>query len=229
MNVSLFCGLLVVSSAGLTSADTISLTNGKEIEGTVRAYSRMTFEIADKHGVITRQPQAAIKKISFNSPGVTVTTSNRGTIKGTLQQYEGSTFTVKNEKGDSETIASTLVKDMTVTAEGGKPKVIARGNTVNLEEHLVPGKVTIVDFYADWCGPCRAISPFLDKLAKSDSDVVVRKVDIIKWGTPVTQQYGINSIPHIRIYDGKGKLTGIIKGVDERGVTELVKKAKANS
>ena len=84
----------------------------------------------------------------------------------------------------------------------------AGGQAINLDNVLVEGKVTIVDFYADWCGPCRAISPALEQIASSDPAVYLRKIDIVKWGTPVTQQYKINSIPHIRVYGKNGKMIG---------------------
>jgi len=82
------------------------------------------------------------------------------------------------------------------------------GREVNLKNVLVRGKITIVDFYADWCGPCRMMAPHLEKLARSDRDVVLRKVDIVKWGTPVAKQYKIASIPNVRVYDRQGKPVG---------------------
>lgn len=84
----------------------------------------------------------------------------------------------------------------------------AGGQQIDLKSVLVPGKITIVDFYADWCGPCRAISPYLEQIAKSDAAVFLRKIDIVKWGTPVTQQHQINSVPNIRVFSRTGKMIG---------------------
>lgn len=92
------------------------------------------------------------------------------------------------------------------TASRKKPG--ARGGPVDLKRLLVPGKVTIVDFYADWCGPCRVIGPKLEALANASGDVVLRKVDIVKWGSPVARQFGLRSIPSVRVYDRKGNLVG---------------------
>ena len=52
----------------------------------------------------------------------------------------------------------------------------------------VPGKLVLFDFYADWCGPCRQISPHLERLAQSDPDVVLVKVDIVDWGPPAVMR-----------------------------------------
>ena len=79
---------------------------------------------------------------------------------------------------------------------------------VDLNSLMPAGKITVVDFYADWCGPCRQISPHLEKLVSENSDVVLVKVDIVKWGTPVTEQHDINSVPNIRVFDRNRKPIG---------------------
>jgi len=79
--------------------------------------------------------------------------------------------------------------------------------------HLAKGKTTIVDFYSEYCPPCRKISPLLAKLAKKRPDLEVIQVDInrkgvegIDWSSPVARQYNLSSIPHFQIYDGSGSL-----------------------
>jgi thiol-disulfide isomerase/thioredoxin len=89
---------------------------------------------------------------------------------------------------------------LTVVANGGQE--------LDLKSYLVAGKVTVVDFYADWCGPCRQVAPHLERLAREDGEVNVVKVDIVKWNTPVARQYGITSIPHLRVYDRLGRVVG---------------------
>jgi thiol-disulfide isomerase/thioredoxin len=93
-----------------------------------------------------------------------------------------------------------LTQPVTVIADGGLE--------VNLARYLPAGKVTIVDFYADWCGPCRRIGPKLEQLALSDPEVVLVKVDIVKWGTPVTRQFQIRSVPSVHVYNRRGHRVG---------------------
>lgn len=85
--------------------------------------------------------------------------------------------------------------------------VIGQGERVELEKYIPEGKTTIVDFYSEYCPPCRALSPRLEKLAQSRPDIFIIKVDInrpgvhgIDWQSPVAQQFQLRSIPHIRIY-----------------------------
>lgn len=87
------------------------------------------------------------------------------------------------------------------------------GEEINIKEYLQPGKTNIVDFYSDYCQPCRMISPLLFKLDRKREDIVVIKVDInrpgikrIDWGSPLARQFALSAIPHIKIYDGSGKL-----------------------
>ena len=42
----------------------------------------------------------------------------------------------------------------------------------------VPGKVTLVYFHADWCGPCRQVTPALEKMAAADAEIALRKIDV---------------------------------------------------
>jgi thioredoxin 1 len=63
-------------------------------------------------------------------------------------------------------------------------------------------KPIMVDFWAEWCGPCRAVSPILDRIAEENSD----KLDIVKLNVddnPETaMKYGITSIPAMYVFRG---------------------------
>jgi len=85
--------------------------------------------------------------------------------------------------------------------------VVGKGEKINLEDYLVAGKTTIVDFYSEFCPPCRALSPHLEKLVQTRSDLAVVKVDInrpghqgIDWQSPVARQFKLEGIPHLRLY-----------------------------
>ena len=84
-------------------------------------------------------------------------------------------------------------------------QTITHGREVDLEAHLVPGKHVLFDFYADWCGPCRALEPHLLELADRHSDqLAIRKVDIINWDSAVSRQYRVSSVPYLVLYGPDG-------------------------
>ena len=84
--------------------------------------------------------------------------------------------------------------------------IITHGEKVDLEAHLAKGKYTVVDFYASWCPPCRVVGPALERLATAEpARLALRKVDVVDWTMPVVEQYGIEALPHLMLYDAEGK------------------------
>lgn len=78
-------------------------------------------------------------------------------------------------------------------------------NDSNFETDVLQSdKLTIVDFWAEWCGPCRAISPIIEELSKQyNGKIKVGKVNV-DHNPNVSINYGITSIPAILfIKDGK--------------------------
>jgi thioredoxin 1 len=114
-------------------------------------------------------------------------------------------------------------------ARRGEPiEVISHGAEVDINQYLVRGSVTVID-YADWCGPCRQLSPSLEEMARNDPEIALRKIDIVNWKTAVAQQFNIHSIPQVNVYDRSGRLVGTVLGVDFEKVKSYVAQAKSNN
>ncbi|MEF8814412.1 MAG: thioredoxin [Halovenus sp.] len=78
-----------------------------------------------------------------------------------------------------------------------------------LEEKVQSKPVVLVDFYADWCGPCKQLAPVIERLAAS-TDATVLKVDIDE-SMDAARAYGVSSVPTLFLFvDGEPveRLTG---------------------
>ena len=73
-------------------------------------------------------------------------------------------------------------------------------------EVLKSAKPTLVDFRAEWCGPCNMLGPELDAIAQSRQDLAVVQVDVDK-SPALAARFGINSIPAVLLFKG-GQLAG---------------------
>jgi len=116
---------------------------------------------------------------------------------------------------------------MAAVRRGEPSKVISHGAQVDVNQHLVLGNVTVLDFYADWCGPCRQFSPSLEQMARDDPEIALRKIDIVNWKTAVVQQFNVHSIPQVNVYDRSGRLIGTVRGVDFKTIKQYIAQAKS--
>ena len=70
------------------------------------------------------------------------------------------------------------------------------------ETVLDSGKVTLVDFWAEWCGPCKAIGPMIEEISKEfDGKAIIGKVDVDS-NPETAMKYGIRNIPTILFIKG---------------------------
>lgn len=82
--------------------------------------------------------------------------------------------------------------------------------------------ITIVDFWADWCGPCRMIAPILEELDREVGDVNVMKVNVDK-EPALADRFGINAIPTL-IFFKNGQLVKQKTGLYPRDALDLILK-----
>ncbi|AXA33943.1 thioredoxin [Francisella adeliensis] len=73
-------------------------------------------------------------------------------------------------------------------------------------------KPVLVDFYADWCGPCKMLGPILEQLSRDYKDVLVVKIDVDS-NQNLAAKFGIRSIPTMIIFkdsENKETLNGVM-------------------
>lgn len=95
------------------------------------------------------------------------------------------------------------------------------GNKENFKELISSSKLTIVDFWAEWCGPCRNQLPILEEYAKNNQDIQVVKINVDQ-NTDLASEYGVRSIPTL-IYFKEGKVEYKTVGVQHESQLNEIK------
>lgn len=101
--------------------------------------------------------------------------------------------------------------------EGSDVKEVAKdGEDVpDLAPYLAPGKITIVDFSAKWCQPCRTLDARVLEMVEARQDLAYRKLDIGDWDTPLAKRHlkGVKELPYVIVFDKSGKEVETISGL----------------
>ena len=71
-------------------------------------------------------------------------------------------------------------------------------------------KPVLLDFYADWCGPCRMVAPIIEEIAGERDDIVVGKINVDEQ-EELAQQFGVMSIPTLVVLKN-GEITNQVTG-----------------
>ena len=97
-------------------------------------------------------------------------------------------------------------------------------NSVDFDENVGLSEVPVlVDFYADWCGPCKMMSPVIEEIAEeTEGQVLVCKVNVDQ-NMDLAQRYQVASIPAFLIFKG-GQVVGRVIGAT--GKDEILEKLR---
>ena len=87
--------------------------------------------------------------------------------------------------------------------------------------HIISTDVTVVDFFATWCGPCKMISPIIEKLANDMANVKFVKIDVDKHDD-LARIYGIMSIPTLIFFKDGKEIKRHIGFINEDKIKEII-------
>lgn len=89
-------------------------------------------------------------------------------------------------------------------------------------ENEVSKGLTLVDFYADWCGPCRRIAPLLEELScEMQGQATIAKLDI-EHAQKTTERFGVTSIPTLILFKDGKEVKRLVGLTDKESLRKLI-------
>src|SRR6266403_6196053 len=149
MNILTF---LMLCFASVALADDFKVIDGKE-------YKNVTVSRVEPDGIVLRT-KSGISKLYFVE----------------LPKEVQERFHYNAAIAAAYSVQQSANRTNAAAARRGPPvEVISHGAQVDINKHLALGSVTVVDFYADWCGPCRELSSSLEEMVRTDPEIALRK------------------------------------------------------
>lgn len=117
-----------------------------------------------------------------------------------------------------------VVRTLDIVSHDGAKKI-------DLKRIAVPGKITVVDYWAEWCSPCHFLEKRLQHLLNSDPKMALRRVNVGKWDNPAARQataeFRLEALPYVRVYDARGKFVDDVTGGSWDQFLKVLEKARA--
>jgi thioredoxin 1 len=112
---------------------------------------------------------------------------------------------------DIEEIRRKKLRELMKKIGGEKVGKVVKLDSTNFNEFIEKNENVVVDFWAEWCGPCRIMSPIIDELAKEYAGKVAFGKLNVDEARAIALQYGISAIPTL-IFFKKGKAVSAVVG-----------------
>jgi len=99
---------------------------------------------------------------------------------------------------------------------------VTKVDAANFENEVMNSdKLVLIDFYADWCGPCKSMAPRVEEYAAENTDVKVVKINIDQ-SPDLAAAFGVKSIPTLVTMKNGVAIFGAVGAVPKSGIAKLV-------
>ena len=111
------------------------------------------------------------------------------------------------------------------STEAAPAEPIQLSDADGFDAHLDENDVVLVDFYADWCGPCQMMEPAVEAVA-NDTDAAVLKVDV-DVHQALAGEYGVQGIPTLLVFADGEPVNRMVGAQTEEALADAVRQADA--
>ena len=217
LNRLLFCFLTLFPL--IAFADSIVLKNGKTLDGTVVSELKDTIIFKDSHGTLVNLKKDEIEKIDrSNVPVKSANDSGKSKPPKVVTKEYLESLRGKYDLGEGSFGEAQKIKVEEVAAD------YAIEQNPDFDSHVLRSNLPVmVDFYADWCGPCRVIAPRVAALEKEfEGKLNVYRVNI-DTNKDVASYYSIEAIPTLLFFKQGRVVDRIIGAASETIITSKLK------
>ena len=148
---------------------------------------------------------------------------DKGKLRAALQDLGFEAVFPGETRKELQPLAPEVLKTLDIAELPGTKKV-------DVAKVVVPGKVTVLDLYAEWCGPCKVLEARMQHYMQTNSDIALRRVDIGHWDNEAakqaTREFRAEGLPYIRVYDRQGKFVAEVTGGSWDQVIGAIEKAR---
>ena len=131
-------------------------------------------------------------------------------------------FVILSQKKDRKySIMKSQKRQPRLQKKGNKIMAAIKVTKENFEEIKSSDKPVLIDFYADWCGPCRMVLPIVAKIADEHPEYVIGKVNVDEEGE-LAKSFGVMSIPTLVVLKGGEVVNKSIGAKNEAQILQLL-------
>lgn len=133
-----------------------------------------------------------------------------------------SLFLNNKNKDTQNNKQSNIMQENNINKEESQMEVTKIGSEDFDKEVLQSDKTVLIDFYADWCGPCKSLSPIVDEVAGENSEVKFVKVNIDE-NQDLSRTYGVMSIPTLVVIKNGKEADRSVGLISKAKIENLIK------
>jgi copper chaperone CopZ len=148
---------------------------------------------------------------------------DRSKIKKALDAIGYDAVFPGEERKEFSALPEDVVRKLDIVSFDGATKV-------DLKTIASPGKITVVDYWAEWCSPCHFLEKRLQHLLNENPNMALRRVNVGKWDNAAAKQataeFRLEALPYVRVYDARGKFVDDVTGGSWDQFLKVLEKAR---